>query len=185
MRLVVPARDSTGGGRGNAREERDAAEREGRVATARELAAAAVANLDVDPERSVLLALAAVDHTRSVDGSVLPEAEQALHWATTASRVERRVADVGGSLDWSPDRGTFVTEGREGSGMVDIRDARNGESMHSFRGHDGDVTAVAFKHHRTPVAPTREHGAARVWDPSPGEELHTVRSPGGTEALGP
>ena len=172
-------------GRDDAREQRDAAEREGRVATARELAAAAVANLDVDPERSVLLALAAVDHTRSVDGSVLPEAEQALHWATTASRVERRVADVGGSLDWSPDGGTFVTEGREGSGMVDIRDARNGESMHSFRGHDGDVTAVAFNHDGTLVATTGDDGAARVWDPSTGEELHTVRSPGGTEAWGP
>ena len=54
-------------------------------ATARELAAAANANLEVDPERSILLALAAVERTRSDDGSVLPEAEEALHRAVTAS----------------------------------------------------------------------------------------------------
>ena len=39
-----------------------------------ELAAAAVAELDVDAERSILLAMEAVDTTRSVDGSVLPVA---------------------------------------------------------------------------------------------------------------
>ncbi len=44
--------------------------------SARELAAASVANLDVDPERSILLALEAIDETRSVDETVLPEAER-------------------------------------------------------------------------------------------------------------
>ena len=45
------------------------AEREARVALARELAAAAVANLDVDTERSMLLALEAVETTYRVDGT--------------------------------------------------------------------------------------------------------------------
>jgi DNA-binding SARP family transcriptional activator len=40
------------------------AAREARFATARELAAAAMANLEVDAERSILLALAAIDETR-------------------------------------------------------------------------------------------------------------------------
>ena len=57
---------------------------EGRVATARELAAAANANVDVDPERSILLALEAVERTRSDEGAALPEAEEALHRAVTA-----------------------------------------------------------------------------------------------------
>jgi hypothetical protein len=63
--------------------QREQATREARVASARELAAAAVANLDVDPERSILLAVEAVERTRSVDGLVLPEAEEALHRAVT------------------------------------------------------------------------------------------------------
>jgi hypothetical protein len=54
-------------------DQRSDADRERRVAVARELAAAAVANLDEDAERSVLLALEAVEHTRDADGSVLPE----------------------------------------------------------------------------------------------------------------
>ena len=63
------------------------AEEEARTATARELAAAAVANLEGDPELAVLLARHAVEHTRDVDGSVLPEAEEALHRAVVSSRV--------------------------------------------------------------------------------------------------
>src|SRR5215475_9531009 len=61
------------------------AQREERIAGARELAAAAVANLEVDPELSILLATEAIARTRSADGSVLPEAEEALHRAVVAS----------------------------------------------------------------------------------------------------
>ena len=69
-------------------------EREGRVATARELAAAANANLDVDPERSILLALAAVERTRPDDGAaVLPAAEEALH--RCRERLPHRAAGAG------------------------------------------------------------------------------------------
>jgi WD40 repeat protein/DNA-binding SARP family transcriptional activator/energy-coupling factor transporter ATP-binding protein EcfA2 len=156
--------------------QRDRAERRGRVATARELAAAATANLDVDPERSMLLALAAVDHTRPADGSVLPEAEEALHRAVTASRVELHVPGVGGRLDWSPDGTTFVTEGTEGSGTVDIRDARTGESVRSFRGHDGDILDVAFNHDGTLLATTGADGTARIWNTATGDGVHALAS---------
>ena len=78
------------------------AEQQERTAIARELAAASVANLDVDPERSILLALEAIDRTRSVDGSVLPEAEEALHQAVTTSRIELTSQGAGGNVDWSP-----------------------------------------------------------------------------------
>jgi serine/threonine protein kinase len=71
-------------------EQRSDAERERRAAVARELASAAVANLDVDAERSILLALEAVERTPSGDGSVLPEAEEALHRAVVASRWRDR-----------------------------------------------------------------------------------------------
>jgi WD40 repeat protein/DNA-binding SARP family transcriptional activator len=158
--------------------QRDRARQAGRVATARELAAAANANLEVDPERSVLLALEAVEQSRSADGSVLPEVEEALHGAVTASRIERRVPGLGGRLDWSPDGTVFVTEGPLGSGVVDIRDARTGESARSFRGHDGDITDVAFNHDGTLLATTGSDGVARIWDPATGEERHSIRLSG-------
>src|SRR4029079_11211044 len=111
------------------RQSRRAASEE-RNATARELAAASVANLGVDPERSILLALEAIDVTRSVDGSVLPEAEEALHHAVIASRIVLTVPDLGGTLDWSP-KGVFVTEGPENTGVIDLRDATTGNSVRS------------------------------------------------------
>ena len=118
-------------------QQRGAAERESTVAVGRELAAASVANLEDDPERSVLLALAAVDETRSSDGTVLPEAEDALHQAVNASRILLDVPGVGGRGDWSPTGEYFVTEGPEDSGMIDLRDATTGRirSLMAWRRH--------------------------------------------------
>jgi WD40 repeat protein len=157
--------------------QRERANEEAVVAEARELAAAAMANLDSDPERSILLALEAVDHTRSDGGSVLPEAEEALHRAVTESRIVLRVPGVGGVLDWSPDGTTFVTEGPEDEGLVDIRDAETGESVHSFQGHDLDINDVAFSHDGSMLATAGDDGAARVWDPQTGEKLQTFETP--------
>jgi WD40 repeat protein len=163
--------------------QRQRAEREARVASARELSAAAVANLDVDPERSILLALEAIERTRGVDGSVLPEVEEALHRAVTTSRVELTVPDVGGKLDWSPDGTMFVTEGPENSGLVDIRDAETGESIRAWHGHDVDMNDVAFSADGSMLATTGDDGALRVWNPETGEELWTLKGPDNEAAV--
>ena len=157
------------------------AQRETRVATARELATAAVANIDVDPELSVLLASEAVETTRSSDGTVLPEAEEALHRAVVASRLELEVPGVGGHLAWSP-TGVFVTEGPNDSGIIDIRDGETGDSVRSFQGHDGDVTDVAFSADGSRLASTGEDGRLKVWDPSTGRLLSTMSRDGGAWA---
>ena len=68
---------------------------------------------------------------------------------------------------------------------MDIRDARTGASVRSFHGHDLDVTDVAFNHDGTLMATTGADGAARVWDPATGEELHSIERPGGRGAWGP
>src|SRR5918996_1232390 len=164
--------------------QRERAQREARVAATRELAAAAVANLEIDPERSILLALEAVDRTRSVDGSVLPEAEEALHRAVVRSRILLSVPGVGGGLDWSPDGTMFVTEGPEESGLIDIRDAETGRSLRSFHGHDVDVNLVAFSADSSMLATTGDDGAVKVWDPATGEELWSFQGPEG-EVWGP
>jgi WD40 repeat protein/class 3 adenylate cyclase len=160
--------------RGRADRERVRAEREGRVAVARELAAAAVANLDADPERSILLALEAVRRTRSVDGSVLPEVEDALHQAVHASRIVMTVPGLGGDVDWSVD-GLFVTEGPEESGVVDVRDARTGERVRSFKGHEVDINSVAFSADGSKLATTGDDGALRVWNPRSGRKMGDFR----------
>jgi WD40 repeat protein/DNA-binding SARP family transcriptional activator/class 3 adenylate cyclase/energy-coupling factor transporter ATP-binding protein EcfA2 len=166
--------------------QRDRASDRGRLAEARELAAAANANLDVDPERSILLALEAVDRSRSdgedkPGGSALPEAEEALHSAIAATRVRLRVPGVGGSLDWSPRGDVFVAEHPDQSGVVDIRDARTGESLRTYRGHDVDLTDVVFNGDGSLLATGGDDGAARIWDPDTGEELHEMDFRGGDE----
>jgi WD40 repeat protein/DNA-binding SARP family transcriptional activator len=161
------------------------AQRETRVATARELATAAVANLGVDPELSVLLASEAVQRTRSSDGTVLEVAEEALHRAVVASRLELEVPGVGGSLAWSP-AGVFVTEGPEGSGIIDIRlastgvdgtlkvwDPSTGRLLSSWS-RDADAWAPSFDADGVLVAAAWGDGTVRVLDVSTGRVVTTV-----------
>lgn len=157
--------------------EADRAEREARIATARELTAASVANLEVDPELSVLLAIEAVEATRSSDGTALPETEEALHRAVVASRLELEVPELGGLLAWSP-KGVFVTEGPENSGTIDIRDDETGESVLAFGAHDADINDVAFSPDGSVLATTGDDGTLKVWNASTGRLVSSVSAEG-------
>jgi WD40 repeat protein len=115
--------------------QRSRAERESRVATARELAGAAVTNLEIDPERSILLALAAVDATRG-DGSAIPEAEEALHRSVSADRqiLAMRNISWGGFFALSPDGRLLITQGpdSETTNELLVRDAVTGARLETL-----------------------------------------------------
>ncbi len=163
--------------------QRGRAQSEERRATARELAAASVSNLDVDPERSILLALEAIDRARSVGSEPLPEAVEALHRAVTASRIERSFPGVGGALDWSP-QGVFVTEGKENEGIVDVRDAATGDRvLPPWDGHDADINDVQFSPDGSLLATAGEDGALKIWDPATGDLRSSVTGEG--QVFGP
>jgi WD40 repeat protein/DNA-binding SARP family transcriptional activator/tRNA A-37 threonylcarbamoyl transferase component Bud32 len=149
-----------------------------RLASARALAAAADANLDEDPERSLLLALEAVERSRDGDAA-LPEAIGALHEAIRRSRVVLTVPDVGGSLTWSPDGSIFVTEGPEDTGLIDLRDAETGESVRSWVGHRVDINEVAFDATGARIATTGDDGSLRVWDVETSDEVADLVGGGG------
>ena len=133
----------------------------------------------------MLLALAAIDETRASDGTVLPEAESALHRAVSTSRIVLTVPGIGGDLDWSPDGRIFVTEGPEESGLIDIRDADTGEPVLSFHGHDVDINDVAFSSDGSMLATAGDDGAVRVWDPTSGAELLAFDDEDRDYVLGP
>jgi WD40 repeat protein len=97
------------------------AQNDRRIATSRELAAASLNNLSVDPERSLLLALQSVATTRDVDGTVLPESVEALHNSIVASpvRMTLRGHDTRVfSAEFSPDGKQLATIGADGTTII-------------------------------------------------------------------
>jgi WD40 repeat protein/DNA-binding SARP family transcriptional activator len=151
--------------------QREHTQHEARLATARELAAAAVANLDVDPERSILLALEAVRITRDADGTVVREAEEALHRAIARSRLVLTVPQ-GGGLAVSPDGTRFGTTGQDGTATVWAMDG--GRRVLALTGHDGAVNDIAFAPDGSRLATTGADGTVRVWDGNSGAQIYVL-----------
>ena len=106
------------------------AENERRLATSRELALASLNNLDVDPERSLLLALQSVATTRQVDGTVLPESVEALHNSIVASPIRMTLTGHETSVfsaAFSPDGKQLATIGDDGTTI--LWDANTGKEL--------------------------------------------------------
>ena len=154
------------------------ADRARRVASASGLAAAATANISTDPERSVLLALEAVDEARPLGGRVLRRAEEALHEALSTSRILWSEAGTGGAVDWSPDGRHVATEASEGSGRIDIRDADTGHIVRSLDAPGQDVTGFRFSPDGATLAATYRDGSIRLLDPTNGDERMLVAGNG-------
>ncbi len=153
------------------------ARREVRIATTRELAAASLNNLDIDPERSILLALQALE-TTSADGVILREAEEALHRAVQADRLLFTIRHPStANVDWSPDGRLLVTGGTAGG--VDqadamLWDARTGALVRTLSGHTADIDSVSFSVDGSRVATTAADNQTIVWDTRSGDPLVTV-----------
>jgi WD40 repeat protein/DNA-binding SARP family transcriptional activator len=156
-----------------------------RVSTARELAAAAVASLDVDPERSILLALDAVDATRAVDGFVVREAEEALHRAVKRSRIVDTVPQGGLGLAVSAAGDRFATASADDrDGSVTVRDLESGEELWVLDQHDGRVNGVAFGGPDDRLLATvGDDGMVVLWDTSRAAPRPLVRSSHGGPVL--
>ncbi len=147
------------------------AQAEARQATARELAAAAVSNLDVDPERSVLLAMQAISETVAVGETAVPEAIDALHQSIVRLRIRYTLLGTGSpnctgeiwcsDMAYSPDGGLLVTTGLDGTAVV--WDAETGARLLTLVGHEGPVIGVAFHPQGSHVATAGADGMAALW----------------------
>lgn len=151
--------------------ERDRAEQQRRLSFSRELAAAAINNLNIDPERSILLALCAVSVTHSENEPITPEAEDALHRAVQTSRVRLALAGhtarVWG-ITFSPD-GTRIATASEDK-TVKIWDIKSQEILHNLRGHREGVLDVAFSPDGKRLATASQDNTVRVWDVESGQQ---------------
>lgn len=150
------------------------AARQARAASARELAAASIVNLDADPERSVLLALAGIDATRTRDGVVVREAEEALHRAVRASRIIRRIPH-GGSATFTSDgsRAVIAPSGQDG-GHAAVWSTVTAEELVQLDDPGVAFGDVAVDPADRIVATSHADGSVRIWDLGTGDVLRTI-----------
>jgi WD40 repeat protein len=114
---------------------------------------------------------------------VLPEAEQALHDAVTASRAVLRVPEEGGAVAWNQDGTRFAAAGAKGT--VVIHDAASGKAVQAFAAHDAPVNGIAFSPDGALLGTTGEDGYAKVWDLKTGKQRYAFKSPKGRDAIAP
>ncbi len=155
------------------------AQNDKRIATSRELAAASLNNLDVDPERSILLALQSISTTRDANGIVLPESLEALHRAIVSSPIRMTLTGHQTrvfSVDYRPDGKQLATIGDDGT--VILWDAKTGSEQ--FRMIGSTVPSDLFTEQRLVYSPDGNLLAAcdsdqiKVYDPVSGRLIRAL-----------
>lgn len=141
-----------------------------KISNSRELSASAIAQLQVDPERSLLLAIQAA--------KIMPthQAEDALRQSILASRVRAVLHGHGQRVNqacFSPDGKRIITAGFDGTAR--IWDAETGRLLKILSGHADKVTSAAFNADGSYVATGSNDGQARIWDVNTGQSLHVIR----------
>jgi WD40 repeat protein/transcriptional regulator with XRE-family HTH domain len=148
-----------------------------RLTAARELAATSISNLDQDPELSLLLALQAAEDTYQQDGTILKEAEDALHRSLQAHRLLLTIPH-GGALAVSTDGSQIATGGEDGE--ISIWDANTGEQISVFTVHTTGITDLAFSPDGQLLLSGSLDGTVSLWGTRTGQQLFSLRSPQGS-----
>ena len=161
---------------GRAEREADRAALASRLSSARELAASADANLDVDPQRSMLLALEAVRTTRAVDGTVVREAEEALQNAVTAVRPGTPFnGRAGNQIAASPDGSRYVGPGYLGApGAHSLARVWRTDDRKRLLTLGRDVVYADYGPGGTRIVTAGKGSVATVWDARAGRKVTSV-----------
>ena len=160
----------------NAVSERNLAEQQSLVASVRELSSAANVNLDVDPERSLLLALQAIRLSTNAGQPALLEAKVALHSAVQASRILMTLhghnAEIMG-VATSPDGSKIASIADDNT--IKIWDAESGQELLSIPTgelNQNIARRLAFSPDSTRIA-AGVGVDVKVWDVTTGKDVQT------------
>jgi WD40 repeat protein len=154
--------------------QRDRADRANVHARARELSAAADASIADDPERSVYLALEAVDLLSPSDASLWLEAQESLQRAVAASREVRTFDRSSQTVVFAPD-GAFlaVTDGDEHRAVA-LLDPATGEELRRIANHSDEILGIDVSPDGGRLATASADGTAAVWDVGSGANVATL-----------
>ncbi len=146
-----------------------AAEAQANLAQARALAAVALNQIGVDPERALLIALEAYQT------ELIPEVENALHQALAGSQVRLGLRGHAGevvSARYSPDGTRIVTASRDKTARVWETDT--GKELGVLLGHSDEVLSARFAPDGDLIVTASKDGTARVWDAATSRELRVL-----------
>ena len=164
----------------NAVAERNIAQEQELIASVREIAGAANLNLDVDPERSVLLALQAITLTDKI-GQPLIEAQDALHRAVQASRAQFTLLGHTGQVmgvTYSPDGKRLATIAMDNT--IKIWDTSSGINLITISTGKSLIFyyySLSFSPDGSRIAASAADNLAKVWDAASGKELLFFKGP--------
>ncbi|MBP7961458.1 MAG: WD40 repeat domain-containing protein [Caldilineaceae bacterium] len=151
------------------------AQEQARVADSRALAAQAVSDFAVDPERSILLALEALEREYT-DG-----AELALRRALIVSRIERRFSDEGNAFwDVAVVPGDAIRLAAGGSDntitLWNTTSLTSTVPSARLRGHTGQILGIDVDPSSSRLASASADGTAKVWDLATEDVIFTLEN---------
>ena len=140
----------------------------------RELASAAIDQLETDPELSLLLASEALKVEQT------PEAVDSMRQSIDESRVRSSFTEHDGPVSvvrYSPDGDRLLTASYDGTAR--IQDLASGTDPLVLAGHTDLIAAASFSSDGSRVLTTSYDGTAKIWETDSGREVATFLGTGG------